>query len=129
MRASLYYCNSSTTTVRALSAYRRCTLCSITFICETKCDLEKSTRIISRLPLTISCIIPADGLSGGLWLIWNDDVQVQIIHASPSLLKLSFLLHLFGPLEASILLPTYVIVSRFGTLFILRFSPSRMDVP
>lgn len=82
MRASLYYCNSSTTTVRALSAYLRCTLCSITFICETKCDLEKSTRIISRLPLTISCIIPADGLSGGLWLIWNDDVQVQIIHAS-----------------------------------------------
>ena len=29
-----------------------------------------------------SYIVPATGLSGGLWLLWNDEVDLQVVHSS-----------------------------------------------
>lgn len=51
-------------------------------ILETKCGAGKSQSIIQSLPITNSFVVPSSGLSGGLWLIWDDSVKVIILSSS-----------------------------------------------
>ncbi|CAN6325813.1 unnamed protein product, partial [Urochloa humidicola] len=32
----------------------------------------------------LSYIVPAEGISGGLWLLWKDDVEVVVVSSSPN---------------------------------------------
>ncbi|XP_072955922.1 uncharacterized protein [Typha angustifolia] len=54
------------------------------FISETKCDFDKSKAIISSLPLHNSHIVPSSGRAGGLWLLWHDDLLIEVIASNPS---------------------------------------------
>ncbi|KAF9603853.1 hypothetical protein IFM89_038036 [Coptis chinensis] len=45
---------------------------SLVFVCETKSGWKKSGRLIRKLGFSDACIVPSQGLSGGLWLLWSD---------------------------------------------------------
>ena len=50
----------------------------IAFISETITSRYNSSQINSRFNTAGSFVVPSDGLLGGLWLIWSDEVQVSI---------------------------------------------------
>jgi hypothetical protein len=50
----------------------------ITFISETRNSRYNSSQLNSRFNSAGSFVVPSDGLSGGLWLIWSDEIQVSI---------------------------------------------------
>ncbi|KAJ4755003.1 hypothetical protein LUZ62_089408 [Rhynchospora pubera] len=55
---------------------------NLAFISETRCGVNKAVRRISSLPLKNFEIIPSVESSGGLWLLWDDSVQVTILERS-----------------------------------------------
>lgn len=73
---------SGGTTIATLSRYLYCTKADIAFISETRCEMGKAELRIKQLPLCNFKIVPSDGQSGGLWLIWGDEVKLGIIEAS-----------------------------------------------
>jgi hypothetical protein len=50
----------------------------ITFFFETRSSTYNSSQINSHFSTMGSFVVPSDGLSGGLWLLWSDKVQVSI---------------------------------------------------
>lgn len=44
----------------------------ILFLLDTRLDVELSERLVSKFPFCESFVIPADGQSGCLILLWND---------------------------------------------------------
>lgn len=69
---------SGGTTVSTLNRYLRCTKATIAFISDTRCNLEKAGKRVANLPLCNFSGVPSNGRSGGLWLLWSDDVHVNI---------------------------------------------------
>lgn len=69
-------------TISTLNRYLSCTKVVIGFISETRCNEEVALSRIRNLPLTNHFVVPSIGQSGGLWLIWNDEVQVRVIKSS-----------------------------------------------
>ncbi|KAF9595596.1 hypothetical protein IFM89_001345 [Coptis chinensis] len=55
---------------------------SLVFVCETKSGWKKSGRLIRKLGFSDACIVPSQGLSGGLWLLWSDLCTVTILYKS-----------------------------------------------
>lgn len=68
--------------ISMLKKYLRSTRAVLAFISETRCNEEVALTRISELPLTNSVVVPSRGRSGGLWMIWGDDVHVRIIKVS-----------------------------------------------
>jgi hypothetical protein len=50
----------------------------VTFVSETRSSRYKSSHLNSRFNTANSFVIQSTGLSGGLWLIWSDEVNVSI---------------------------------------------------
>ncbi|KAJ4774650.1 Endonuclease/exonuclease/phosphatase family protein [Rhynchospora pubera] len=65
-----------------LARYLHSTKASLGFFCETKCSVQQATRRIRRLPLKNYEIVPSAGLSGGLWLLWDDNLLVSVLERS-----------------------------------------------
>lgn len=61
--------------VRTLQAMRA----GITFVTETKSSLQKSKRFLDELQMSQYSVVPARGRSGGLWLIWDQWIDLQIM--------------------------------------------------
>lgn len=74
-------CGGSST-IRNLKNILRSAAVKMALILETKCGAGKSQSIIQSLPITNSFVVPSSGLSGGLWLIWDDSVKVIILSSS-----------------------------------------------
>lgn len=74
--------------MQTLNQYLHATRTSIAFMSETKCNTDKATARIARLPLPNFEIVPSCGKSGGLWLLWSNDVRITT-------LELSFILCLY----------------------------------
>lgn len=66
-------------TVSTLSRYLSCTKAQIAFISETKCNLVKASERIKTLPLCNSIVVSSTGRSGGLWMVWGEDVNIRLV--------------------------------------------------
>jgi hypothetical protein len=54
----------------------------VIFVFEIKSTKVKSAELNARFNMSGSFIVPSQKCSGGLWLIWNDDLQVNIRNSS-----------------------------------------------
>ena len=54
----------------------------VTFISETRNSHITANDLTDHFHVSDSFVVLAIGLSGGLWLMWNDDVDVDIISSS-----------------------------------------------
>ncbi|KAF9598420.1 hypothetical protein IFM89_027853 [Coptis chinensis] len=48
------------------------------FLCETKSNVHKAVNTISNLDHYKSFVVGSQGLSGGLWCFWDENLDVQI---------------------------------------------------
>lgn len=69
-------------TLHTMYCYLHATREHIAFISETKCSTDKVVDRVSRLPLKNFEIIPSASKGGGLWLLWSDDVKINILERS-----------------------------------------------
>lgn len=54
---------------------------TILVLVETRCSGENAQRVIKRLGYANQIIVEAQGMSGGIWLLWNDPkILVQTLH-------------------------------------------------
>uniref|UniRef100_A0ACD5X0L9 Uncharacterized protein n=1 Tax=Avena sativa TaxID=4498 RepID=A0ACD5X0L9_AVESA len=54
----------------------------VTFISEIRTSKYDSMHLNSRFNIADSFVVPSVGLSGGLWLLWNDEVRVTVKFSS-----------------------------------------------
>ncbi|KAJ3685147.1 hypothetical protein LUZ61_014311 [Rhynchospora tenuis] len=69
-------------TIPNLARYLHATRSKIAFISETRADLRKSEQRLRNLPLKNNVVIPCVGKSGGIWLLWSDDIKVRVVEQS-----------------------------------------------
>ena len=50
----------------------------VTFVSETRTSSHIASQLNSHFNSDGNFVVPSIGLSGGLWLLWNDDVKVCI---------------------------------------------------
>ena len=50
----------------------------VTFVSETRSSKCTSTQLNARFITSASFVVPSNGLSGGLWLLWSQDVYLSI---------------------------------------------------
>lgn len=67
--------------VPIIRRYLRSTGAELAFLSETKCSRNKAEQCIARLPLTNAEIVPSVGRGGGLWLLWSDDISVEVLES------------------------------------------------
>lgn len=99
------YQGSGGTTCATLSWYLHCTGAQVTFISETRCGKVKAEKRIKSLPLCNSEIVASNGLSGGLWLLWDDSCTVTILSKNKNLIATE--INEKGPHQPWILLAVY----------------------
>lgn len=66
-------------TLHTMSRYLRATRPHLAFLSETKCNSVKAMDRIARLPLPHAEVVPSTGKSGGLWLLWSNDISIFIL--------------------------------------------------
>ncbi|GJN04805.1 hypothetical protein PR202_ga22379 [Eleusine coracana subsp. coracana] len=78
--------------MRHLQRLISCTKAKVIFISETKSNKFSVHDLIHNFNIYDSFIVPTNGISGGLWLLWTEDVQVAVIKFSFNyiLAKVSF---------------------------------------
>lgn len=52
----------------------RSTNAQVTFVSEIKSSKINSADLVNRFNIVHSEVVPSRGKSGGLWLMWNDEV-------------------------------------------------------
>lgn len=65
-----------------LDKLMRCTNSQVTFISETKSSKVNSGDLVNRFNIADSLVVPSNGCSGGLWMMWNDEVHISVVHAN-----------------------------------------------
>lgn len=73
---------SGGSTITTLNRYLRSTRALVAFILETKCNEEVARGRIQQLPLNNFSLVPSRGRSGGLWLIWEDEVKLRVVKST-----------------------------------------------
>ncbi|XP_072954513.1 uncharacterized protein [Typha angustifolia] len=68
--------------IRNIKSILHSTATKLAFLFEMKCNSAKANSIISSLPLRQSYVVSAQGHSGGLWLLWDDSIKLQVLEAS-----------------------------------------------
>ena len=54
----------------------------VTFVSETRTSRIHASQLSNHFQVSDSFVVPAVGLSGGLWVMWTDDVDVNIVSSS-----------------------------------------------
>jgi hypothetical protein len=54
----------------------------VTFVSETRSSKITPVQLNTRFNIPGSFVVPSVGLSGGLWLLWSDEVQVSVIFSN-----------------------------------------------
>lgn len=68
----------NSTKMEYLARFMRSTSAQITFVSETRTSRYSSSHVNSRFNSLDSFVVPSDGRSGGLWLLWSDDVLLSV---------------------------------------------------
>ncbi|XP_026450633.1 uncharacterized protein LOC113350721 [Papaver somniferum] len=76
----------NTPTIRALKTFLRGTDPSILFLSETKMFEQVTLHRISQFGFQNHCIVASVGRSRGLWILWKDDLNIEIISQSSNLI-------------------------------------------
>lgn len=85
--SSAWNCRGSGgSTVSTLNRYLQCTNAKFACVSESRCGVRKASQRIQELVLKNSIIVPSQGKSGGLWLLWDDDYDVSQILKSSNLI-------------------------------------------
>jgi len=58
------------------------TRAQVCFLSETRNSSITKTAIKNRFNYYVAFVVPAQGQSGGLWLLWNDDVDLNVVDHS-----------------------------------------------
>lgn len=58
------------------------TKATITFVSETLSSKINSHDLVNRFPICDSFVVPAEGHAGGLWIMWADDIKLEITHSN-----------------------------------------------
>lgn len=61
----------------------------VTFISETLSSKTKSHDLVNRFPISDCFVVPAEVRSGGLWVMWMDDIKLDIIYSSQNVVLAS----------------------------------------
>ena len=61
-----------------LANLMRSTNAQVTFIYKIKSSKTNRADLFNRFDIAHSVIVPSRGKSGGLWLLWMDDVQIRV---------------------------------------------------
>jgi hypothetical protein len=69
-------------TMNHLTCLIRSANAKVISISKTRNSRFSSYQIINRFSMHGCNIVPTDGLSGGLWLLWDVDVDIQVVHSS-----------------------------------------------
>jgi hypothetical protein len=59
------------------------TKAQVCFISETRNLTITGTLLINQFNYSDTVVVPAQGQSGGLWLLWNHEVDIIIVDHSP----------------------------------------------
>ena len=73
-------------TVNSLKSFLRATRAQMGFLTETRCDLSYSEGVLLKLGYKNFIVVPAIGLSGGIWFFWDDDLDISIVSFSKNLI-------------------------------------------
>ncbi|GJN40476.1 hypothetical protein PR202_gb29691 [Eleusine coracana subsp. coracana] len=65
------------------------TKAQVIFVSETRTSKISQSQLVNRFSVTDSHVVPATGQSRGLWLMWNDEVDLNIISSSHHLILAS----------------------------------------
>ena len=60
----------------------RSTKAQVIFVSEIKSSKVRSVDLVKRFEVADSFVVPSRGASGGLWLMWNDDLKVSVRSSS-----------------------------------------------
>jgi hypothetical protein len=58
----------------------------VTFISETKTSKFNRVELSNRFNMANSFVVPPEGRAGGLWLLWDSDIDLKIIRASNNII-------------------------------------------
>jgi hypothetical protein len=58
----------------------------VIFVSETKTSKFNRIQLSNHFNIANSYVVPSEGRSGGLWLLWDSDIDLEITSASPSLI-------------------------------------------
>ena len=65
----------------------------VTFVSETRSSRCTSTQLNNRFNISASFVVPSVGLSGGLWLLWSDEVSISVKFSSSNII-LALVVHI-----------------------------------
>jgi hypothetical protein len=68
----------SSTKMEYLARLMISTGAQVTFVSETRTSRYKASQLNTRFNTAGSVVVPSNGLSGGLWMLWSDEVQVSV---------------------------------------------------
>ena len=69
---------SSSTKMEYLARLMNSTNAQVTFVSETRSSKITPSQLNARFNSADSYVVPSDGLSGGLWLLWFEYVEVDV---------------------------------------------------
>ena len=61
----------------------------VTFISETKTSKYNRVQLSNRFNMAHSFVVPSEGRSGGLWLLWDNDIDLKVIRADSNIILAS----------------------------------------
>ena len=64
-----------------LANLMRSTKTQVTFVSEIKSSKVRSVDLVNRFDVANGFVVPSRGASGGLWLMWTDELKVSV-HAA-----------------------------------------------
>jgi exonuclease III len=64
----------------------------VTFISETKTSKFNRAQLSNHFNITHSFVVPSEGRSGGLWLLWDNDIDLKITRATSNLILSSLVI-------------------------------------
>jgi hypothetical protein len=65
--------------IQHLARLIKSTHTQVTFVLETRNSKITATQLVNFFPIKDSFVVPAAGLSGGLWVLWTDDVDLKFL--------------------------------------------------
>lgn len=58
------------------------TQAKVIFISETKCSKFSASDLVNHFHVANSHVVPAERASGGLWLMWDEDIDLTIVQST-----------------------------------------------
>jgi hypothetical protein len=88
----------SSTKMEYLSRLMTSTGAQVTFVSEIRTSRYKPFQLNTRFNAADSVVVPSNGLSGGLWMLWSDEVHVSVKFSNHYVI-LAIVVHIASSME------------------------------